>query len=205
MMRTFKQRVLVTLAATLLGGSCGTLVGYLVGCAVALRVAEGSLKTYATKTIREAEASSAESRKLLATMNASQFSFCSDAEIAWFRSLIYKSENLKEAGRIRDGKVECSATLGRLAQPIQAPAPDFSQPDGTQVYRKLAPFKTGDLPVISLQLSDSYVVFSPYPQLHREFPPVHYTSTGKDDPSHHPTRQLAVSRQPSWQVLTTDG
>lgn len=205
MMRTFRQRVLVTLAATLLGGSCGTLVGYLVGCAVALRLAESSLKGYATQTIREAEASSAESRGLLATMNASPYPFCSDAEVAWFRTLIYNSENLKDAGRMHNGKIQCSATLGRLNKPIQAPAPDFSQQDGTKVYKGLSPFKMGNLTVVSLQLGDSFVVFNPYAQLRREFPPVHYTSTGKDDPSRQPIRELGVSHEPSWQVLTTDG
>jgi len=200
-MRTLKQRVLVTLAATLLAGSCGALAGYLAGCAVAVRRAEGSLKSYATRAIGEAEAASAESRRLLSTMNASSFSSCSEAEIAWLRNLIYQSENLKEAGRMRDGKVECSATLGRLTQPIQVPAPDFSQQDGTKVYKRFAPFQMGDLSVAGLQLGDSYVVFSPYPQLHRELAPIHFTSTGKDDPS----RLSGTLQEPGWQVLTTNG
>jgi sensor c-di-GMP phosphodiesterase-like protein len=181
------------------------VVGYLVGCAVAVRMAERSLKAYATRTIGEAEAASAESRTLLSTMNASPYSFCSDAEVAWFRSLIYQSENLKEAGRIRDGRVECSATLGRLDKPIQVPVPDFSQQDGTKVYKRFAPFQQSDLPVVGLQLGDSYVVFSPYPQLHREFPPVHYTSTGRNDPSRQPIQLLGVAHMPSWRVLTSDG
>jgi sensor c-di-GMP phosphodiesterase-like protein len=204
-MRTLKQRVLVTLAATLLAASCGTLVGYLVGCAVAIHIAQVSLKSYATRTLEEAKVASAESRSLLATLNASAYAFCSDAEIAWYRKLIYRSEYLKEAGRMRDGKVYCSATLGRLDQPIQAPAPDFSQQDGTKVYKRFAPFEIGDLTVVSLQLGDSYVIFSPYPQLHREFPPIHYTSAGRNDPSQRPIRLIGVSREPSWQVLTTDG
>ncbi len=142
-MRTFKQRVFVTLAATLLAGACGTLVGYLIGCAVAVRMAESSLKTYATQTIKVADASSAESRRLLKTMNTSQFPACSDAEVAWFRSLIYQSENLKDAGRMRDGKIECSATLGRLNQPIQVPASNFSQQDGTKCLLGIGPIQSG--------------------------------------------------------------
>ena len=205
MMRTLKQRVLVTLAATLLAGTCGIVVGYLVGCAVAVRVAKGSIEASATRTIQEAEVASAESRTLLSTMNASPFSFCSDAEVAWFRNLIYQSENLKEAGRIRDGKVECSATLGRLDKPIQVPAPDFSQQDGTRVYKRFAPFQLNNLPTVGLQLGASYVVFSPYPQLHRELPPVHYASTGRSDPSQQPLQLLGVADAPSWQVLTSDG
>jgi sensor c-di-GMP phosphodiesterase-like protein len=205
MMRTLKQRVLVTLAATLLAGMCGKLLGYLVGCALAIHIAQGSLESYATRALEEAKMASAESRALLATMNASQYAFCSDAEIAWYRTLIYRSEYLKEAGRMHDGKVYCSATLGRLDQPILAPAPDFSQQDGTKVYKRFTPFQMGDLNVVSLQLRDSYVVFSPFPQLHREFPPIHYTSTGRNDPSQQPIVLVGVLQEPSWQVLTTDG
>jgi sensor c-di-GMP phosphodiesterase-like protein len=205
MMRTLKQRVLVTLAATLLAGMSGKLLGYLVGCAVAIHIAQGSLESYATRAIDEARIASAESRALLATMNASPYVFCSDAEVAWYRKLIYRSEYLKEAGRMRDGKVECSATLGRLDQPIQAPAPDFSQQDGTKVYKSFTPFQMGDMAVVSLQLGDSYVIFSPFPPLHREFPPIHYTSVGRNDPSGQPVRLFGVSQEPSWQVLTTDG
>jgi sensor c-di-GMP phosphodiesterase-like protein len=205
MMRTLKQRVLVTLAATLLAGMCGKLLGYLVGCAVAIHIAQGSLESYATRALAEAKIASAESRALLVTMNASPYAFCSDTEIAWYRKLIYRSEYLKEAGRMRDGKVECSATLGRLDQPIQVPAPDFSQQDGTKVYKRFTPFQMGDLSVVSLQLGDSYVVFSPFPQLHREFPPIHYTSVGRKDPARQPIQLVGVSQEPSWQILTTDG
>ena len=204
-MRTLKQRVLVTLAATLVAGAFGTLAGYLVGCAVALHLTEDTLRTYADRTIKEAEDASRESRSLLATLNGSPYSLCTDAEIGWLRRLIYQSEYLKEAGRVKDGKVACSATLGRLDQPIQMPVPDFSQQDGTSVYKRFTPFEMGNLPTVALQLRNSYVIFSPFPQLHREFPPMHYISTGRNDPSHHPVLVEGPSSQPSWEVLTTDG
>ena len=205
MMRTLKQRVIVTLAATFLAGMCGTLLGYLMGRAVAIHIAQGSLESYAARTLAETKNASAESRSLLATANASPYAFCSDAEMAWYRKLIYRSEYLKEAGRIRSGKVECSATLGRLDRPIQVPAPDFSQQDGTKVYKRFTPFQMGDLNVVSLQLGDSYVVFSPFPRLHRESPPIHYISVGRNDPSRQSIRLVGVTEAPSWQVFSTDG
>jgi sensor c-di-GMP phosphodiesterase-like protein len=205
MMRTLKQRVLISLATTVFAGACGILGGYLVGRAVALNVAEGTLNALAARTMKEAEAASAESRTLLATLNASPLPFCSDAEIAYFRELIYRSEYLKEAGRIRDGKVDCSTTLGRLAQPIQVAAQDFSQQDGTKVYKRFFPFEMGDLEVVGLQLGEAFVVFSPYPRTHREFPPMHYISTGRNDSSHDAIRLAGVTPERGWQVLTTEG
>jgi sensor c-di-GMP phosphodiesterase-like protein len=181
------------------------LAGYLAGRAVALHLAEGMLRTYAARGLSEADTASRESRTLLATLNASPFAFCSDAEIGYFRELIYQSEYLKEAGRMRDGRIYCSATLGRLNQPMAVAKPSFSQADGTKVYKRFAPFKVGELTVAGVQLGDAYVVLNPYPRTHREFPPMHYTSTAKDDPLRQSNWLAGASPQPSWAVLTTDG
>ena len=177
MMRTLKQRVLLTLAATLIAAACGVAAGYSLGRAITLMLAGGKLQQAAARTIAEADASSLEARVLLNTMNASPYPYCSDAEIAYFRNLIFASEYLHEAGRMRGGKIECSATLGRLPQPLAEDNPDFSQSDGTKVYKKFPPFKVGNLSVLSLQLGDSYVIFSPYIETHRAAPPIRYIST----------------------------
>jgi sensor c-di-GMP phosphodiesterase-like protein len=205
MMRILKQRVLVTLVATLLAGACGTLAGYLAGCAVAIHLAKGTLKAYAARTIQESEVASRESRALLAALNASPYSFCSDAEVAYFRELVYQSQYLKEAGRIRNGKVQCSARLGRLNQPIQVAKPDFSQQDGTEAYWDFSPFQIAGLRVVSLKLGESFVVFSPFTRLHREFPPIHYTGTARDNPDRQSTVLTGQVADATWAALTADG
>jgi sensor c-di-GMP phosphodiesterase-like protein len=183
MMRTLRQRVLITLAATLVAAACGVAGGFVLGRAITLRLTGARLRQSAERTIAEADTSSRESRALLNTMNASPYPYCSDAEIAYFRNLIFASEFLKEAGRMRDGKIDCSVTLGRLDRPIAQLKPDFSQADGTKVYKNFAPFKVGNLTVVSLQLGDSYVIFSPYIETHRASAPVRYISVASDDPS----------------------
>jgi sensor c-di-GMP phosphodiesterase-like protein len=205
MMRALKQRVLVTFVATLVAAAFGLLAGYWIGREIALRLTESKLKQYATLTMKEADASSRESRTMLAAMNASTFSYCSEAEIAWFRKLLFQSEYLKEAGRMRGGRIECSATLGRLAQPVAQPQPGFSQMDGTKVYKGFAPFRVDDLTVVSLELGDSYVIFSPYIEARRGSPPLYYISTATDDPSRQSVRLKGAPAQANAAILTSDG
>ena len=84
---------------------------------------------------------------------------------------------------MHDGMIECSAAFGKPAQPRGQFQPDFIQQDGTQIYTNLAPYRNSDLTVLVLQLSDSYVVFTPFSRMHLESPPMHYTETVTDSPS----------------------
>ena len=204
-MPSFRRRVFLTLTATAIAAGCGALGGYLLGRAMTLRLAENNLNEYATRTISDQDAGSQDSRAVLAAMMASPYAPCSDAEIAYFRKLIFHSEFLKEAGRIRDGKIECSATLGRLERPIAQPAPDFSQTDGTKVYKKFALFGAGDPTVLALQLDDLYVTYNLLPERMRNPLPIHYIGSGSNDPS----LQSGWLRHPwphaSRSFLTRDG
>jgi sensor c-di-GMP phosphodiesterase-like protein len=163
--------------ATILGAACGALAGYLLGGVLTLKRTEIRLEQSAERTMVEADASSREARAILAELNTSPYPYCSDAEIAYFRDLLFQSEFLKETGRMRDGKIECSATLGRLKRPATQYAPDLAQPDGIKVYIDPAPLIMGDKTVIGLQLGDSYVVLSPYLETHRAALPIRHAST----------------------------
>ena len=112
-MRTLYQRVLVTLMSTIVLAAAGGLGGYLLGHAYAIRQAESRLDQYANRILLETIASTSESRAMLATMNGSPYPLCSDAEIEYFRQLIFQSQFLKAAGRMHDGHIECSTTSGR--------------------------------------------------------------------------------------------
>src|SRR5215467_12868618 len=119
-MRTLYQRVLVTLVSAVVLAAAGALCGYLVGHAFALRQAEYRLDQYANRVLMETVTSTAESRAMLATLNSSPYAFCSDAEIEYFRQLIFQSQFLKAAGRMRNGQIMCSTTAGRSSYPATA-------------------------------------------------------------------------------------
>jgi sensor c-di-GMP phosphodiesterase-like protein len=205
MMRTFKQRVLVALLVTIVATICGSGMGYWLGRFLTLRQAESRLDQYAMRIREAGEASSSESRSLLATLNASPYPYCSDAEIAYFRDLLLRAEYLRDAGHIRNGKIDCSAMMGRPAQPLVLPQPDFLQMDGIKAYRNITPSKTDHRKQLGVQLGDSFVVFSVYILKHLKSPPMHYTITVRNAPDQ-PAGRLSDGLAPApAQILTQEG
>jgi sensor c-di-GMP phosphodiesterase-like protein len=162
MKHTLKQRVMMTLAATAIAATVGSAAGYLIGRASALKVAEARLTRDATYFVMQGDAFSDESRALLATLNASPYPFCSDEEIGYFRKLIFRSKYLRDAGRMRGGRLACSATMSRAELPVEQFKPDLTQPDGTLLFGNLPLFRVGNLRGALLQLGDSYVVYAPH-------------------------------------------
>ena len=179
-MRRPSQRLVVILLTTLLGVTLGAAAGYWMGRDLTLRQAMTRLNQFAQRSTIEGDRTTAEARTVLATMNASQNAFCSDAEIAGFRKLVYASRYLKEAGRIRDGRIACSATLGRTEAAQLRVTPDFTQKDGTLVYRNLPMFKVGDETTIAVQLGESYIVYNPYLPPVPAWSTMHYIVTDMD-------------------------
>ena len=180
MKRAIKKRIGVTLAITLLAGAMGAWLGYLTARAVALSLAEIRLERYATRLMEDGEAASSELRTVLAALSASPYKFCSAQEISYFRALIFESEYTKDVGRMRNGRIACSASLGIPRIPAMVPDPVFHQPDGSKVYVNLAPYQERPESVVALQMNESYVVFTPLTRMHLEPAPMHYTETEVD-------------------------
>jgi sensor c-di-GMP phosphodiesterase-like protein len=188
-MRTLFQRTAVPFVSTVVLAATGILGGYLLGRSLVLRRAEMRLDQYASQILTEAANSTRESRSVLAKMNASPYPFCSDAEIAEFQQLIFSSQYLKAAGRMRGGEVACSTTLGRAAGPQTQTEPMISRRDGTKVYRDLPPFRVSDKSVISVQLGESFIVYNPYHFSSLTALPMHY-AVAAIDPSNRQSGQM---------------
>jgi sensor c-di-GMP phosphodiesterase-like protein len=182
--RIGKHRLLVILAVSVAAMAGGAGLGFLLGRMLAAQQAETRLQQYASRIMADGEASTGELRTVLAAVGASPHSYCSDAEIGYFRALIFESEYLKDAGRMRDGKILCSAALGRAALNREQFTPVFTQQDGTIVYKNLPPYqKNSDLTTITLQLGGAFVVFTPLTRMHLEAAPMHYIETLTDSPT----------------------
>jgi sensor c-di-GMP phosphodiesterase-like protein len=190
MMHSLKQRVQVTLMATVVAAACGALAGYCAGREIVLRLAEARLREYAARLVDAGEASTAEAHTLLAMLNASPYSYCSDAEIAHFRNLNFQAQYLSDAGRMRDGKIDCSASMGRLLQPLALPKPDYTTQDGTRVYVNLTPPHTDNVRRLGLQQGESYVVLSSHILAHLGTNAAQYSFTVIDS-SGRPVGRLA--------------
>lgn len=144
--------------AVILLAVCGVAVGCLLGCAVALVEANHSLEDSAEAAAAHENAALAEAQGVLQAMQGARGGICSDAEIANFRRLVFGSDYVKDAGRIRGGRIECSAVSGhpaRAAGPFKA---DFRLKDSTQAYRDLSAMEIPGLRRAALRLGSAYVV-----------------------------------------------
>ena len=161
-MRTPIQRVFLTLAATLVAAVCGMLMTFVLESVLVFESAEGRLGQDSVQLLREVSAILNESHSVLRTMNASQAGFCSDAEIASFRKLLFASQFLRDAGRIRNGRIECSAVLGRENLPQKQYSPAAAMPDGSSLYSDISPYQPHEMGAMGQQIGDSYVVLDSY-------------------------------------------
>jgi sensor c-di-GMP phosphodiesterase-like protein len=162
MRHTPKQRKLITLIATTIAAVIGASGGYLIGRALTLRLAENKLSQDVTSVVALENAFSEEARAMLVTINASPYPFCSDAELAYFRKLVYRAEYLSDAGRMHNGTLACSAVMSRADLPKAQYKPDYVQPDGTRVFGDVPLFRDGKSRGILLQQGESYVVYAPH-------------------------------------------
>jgi sensor c-di-GMP phosphodiesterase-like protein len=168
----------------ILGGTTpGIVGGYVSGRLCSVRAARDQAGQDAGRVLEESEASGEELRTTLATVDASPYPACSDADIGVLRALLYDTEYAKDAGRMHEGKILCSANLGRAWRGFTAARPTFVQRDGSLLYRELAPYEGREPPAVTLGMGDAYVVFTPTTLLQAESAPLHFTETVIDAPT----------------------
>jgi sensor c-di-GMP phosphodiesterase-like protein len=199
------KRVLIAVLAMALGAACGVAAGFVFGRMLTLRHAQMRLKPYCDRVMHEGEISAMESRSVLAQINASTYPFCSDQEIAWMRMRIFQSEYLKEAGRIRGNRIQCSTSLGRVQKPLPEAIPDFTQPNGIRLYRNLAPFLIPGQNVIAVQMDESFIVYNPWNLKDLGSVPMHFTVTEHDATSQRTGRLVGEQSGATESILLKEG
>jgi len=204
--RTVKQRAFIALAATLIGAACGVLCGVWIGREITLLLVMRGLRREAARNIDECDTYARDVHAALYAMNASRYPHCSEEDMEFLRSLLYHSIFLKEIGRIRDNKIDCSTTL-RPQPPsgIALPKPDSIGTDGVKVYRNSALFRLPNTTMNALRAADSYVVLYPYYESLRERNAVRiWNTTVGGAEKYMPIPEAGGGVQPSEEQLTTN-
>lgn len=105
-------------ALVLAGAGLGTVAAWSVAHLLELRAGQAELTRYAQHLQEKADTLALEVRTTLsATIPNDNLPFCSDQELAFMRRIVYDSPHLKDIGRNRGGRLECTAAIGRLAPP----------------------------------------------------------------------------------------
>lgn len=188
-MRSLKHRVLITVAATLIAAALGTAMAYVLTRVVVLWMAQRRVAEGAELVQREVKEYDREAYAVLDAMNGSSAPVCSDADIGLMRKLLMRGELLHDAGRIRGGRIECSANLSRAEIPATEFKPRLILADGTSYYRNMTPYPIGSTYRASVQREDSYVVYggwtSSYLSRYMEESPIHFAIVVVDSSSGH--------------------
>jgi len=204
-MRTARKRIRVTLAATVLAITCGASGGYLLGVELALKLAKQQLQRDAERLIAEENATLKETFDTMMRMNSSPFPYCSEAEMAYFRRLLFQTDFLRDGGRMRGGKIDCSTTLSAADLPAAPMKPAYSMPGGTNVYVVTGPLQIRDQPTLGLQFKDLYVVINSGAGRRVDSTTLPFIMTLKPAPSSNPGRLLSTTPEPEDAVFTTEG
>jgi sensor c-di-GMP phosphodiesterase-like protein len=203
-MSTLKQRVSGVVGVMLLTGVCGALAGYWWGRDFTLRHMTGKLDQYAERIRTGGDVSSAEGRAVLDELNASTDPYCSDAEIEHFRKLIYASEYLKDGGRVRNGRIDCTAMLGRVTGADARLGQGVTRADGTRFYRDMDLFRIQGQMAPAVEKGNALIVYSPFNRKEFQSSSMHYTVTNRGGDNGQ-TRLLGDLPLTGNAILTTEG
>jgi sensor c-di-GMP phosphodiesterase-like protein len=139
--------------------TAGVVAGLVMGCVLAIPFAESHLQKYLDRVAAQEGSSIKEAHDLLAVLQRSAYAPCSDPELNYFRELVFRSDSLKDAGRMHDGRIECSATAGRPAKALGQFTAGPTLADGTVAYSNLIPIHDENLKRSGMQLGNAFVVF----------------------------------------------
>jgi sensor c-di-GMP phosphodiesterase-like protein len=204
-MSTLKQRLPGVVGIMLLACVCGALAGYWWGRDFTLRQMLGRLDQYALRIRVEGDKSSSEARAVLDELNASADPYCSDAEIAHFRKLIYASQYLKDGGRARNSKVDCTAMLGRVTAGDIELGQGVERGDGTRFYRDVSLFRIPGQTVIAVEKDSALIVYNPFNLKALQASGMHYTVSNRGGESGQGRRLVGELPQTRDAILTTEG
>jgi sensor c-di-GMP phosphodiesterase-like protein len=148
-------RVIVA-AITVLGAT----LGFVLGCELAIPLAKFQLRNYLGRVVAQDNASLNEAHTVLDSSRHSAFPPCSDAELSFFRDLVFHADYLRDAGRIHLGKVECSASASRPSQPIGQYKAGQALQNWTAAKGALIPIRNASLKTAGMQQEGFFVIFS---------------------------------------------
>jgi sensor c-di-GMP phosphodiesterase-like protein len=205
MKRTLKQRVLITMVATMVAAACGFLAAYWIGREIALRLTASKLSGEAVLALDESAEFSRDAHAAVVAMNNARNPDCSSEDLQFLHNILYRSYLLKEIGRLHGNRIACSTTLEHMHSAAELPKPDSIGNDGVKVYRDPPGFRLPDAPVTILQDGDTYVVLNMQINNLRNHAPVRILTTVIGPVQNQPEAPAGSSAQPTRLQLTSNG
>ena len=192
---------ILTFALALSGG----LAGYFLGCRAVFWESVFRLDRNSKLLVAQNDASLGEASKVLDSLNHSGFTTCSDGEIGYLRDLVFRSVSLKDAGRIKGNKIECSAASGRSDRSILTMSTGSTHATGGFIYYNLKHSAKSRQNRAALQLGNAFVVFDSGESLNQNVDPFRSAMTVKNSNDMQTDHAPSHTSKSDILPVTTDG
>ena len=118
------RRMLPEVGLVLCGIGLGVVLADSIAHAIRLQEGRAELKDYALRLVKAGDMLGDEDTQAITAVTNDHLPFCSDKEIEFLRAYVFHSAHVRDLGHTKDGKLYCSAGVGRLAVPAPTLAPD---------------------------------------------------------------------------------
>jgi sensor c-di-GMP phosphodiesterase-like protein len=146
-----------------------------MGRTILLRAASQALSGYAGDMVGQSDKYDAVMAAVFDQLNHSTAPFCSPQEILQLKSLTFQAIGLKDVGRVRNGRLYCTAFLGLLAHSSASPPVTSVMPDGEKVSTNVPlPLLGNSRKGTIVTSGDTNVVLSPNRYEHWDRPHVRF-------------------------------
>jgi sensor c-di-GMP phosphodiesterase-like protein len=128
----FRKRA-AEVALLLSGAVLGGVIALGAGRLVELNTGRAQLGNYAGHLISQADQVVRETRDAVDVVLADRLPFCSDEELSYLRKWVYNATRVRDLGRVKDGHLQCTTSLGRL-NPTVATTPGDIVINGRKLF-----------------------------------------------------------------------
>ncbi|SDP89221.1 sensor c-di-GMP phosphodiesterase, contains CSS-motif sensor and EAL domain [Phyllobacterium sp. YR620] len=174
MKRIVKSQYL-TMVACMMAGVLGGVLASAGAKMIALNAARGQVAQYADNLAQRAEAITRETDTTLEQANQIVGVPCSQPDLANLRRIAFSARYVKDMGRVIDGRLMCTTSIGAIDPPLLVGRPDFIGDRGRRIWVKvplaLAPGIIGTI----IESGNANAVLSPGAFLDLEFRPFRYS------------------------------
>ncbi|MDR6635446.1 sensor c-di-GMP phosphodiesterase-like protein [Phyllobacterium sp. 1468] len=163
------------MAACLIAGVLGAVLAFAGARVLALNSARDEVTSYVDNLARRAEAIARETDATLEQANQIVGVPCSQPDLGSLRRIAFNARYVKDVGRVVDGRLTCTTSIGAIDPPLLVGEPDFIDERGRRIWVKVPLALASGLIGTVIESGNANVVLSPGAFLDLEFRPFRYS------------------------------
>ncbi len=172
MSRSSRQQIFFSRILAIVFIVGGSAAGCMLGRQAVIWESLSKLNQVSKSLVTQNDTALADARHVLESMAGAISPVCTDNDIGRLRDIVFQNANLKDAGRIQENTIRCSANSGRSLRALASLGVLASRTEGELTYYRLKKTIKSDLNRGVLQLGNAFVVVDPGQSLNQDAGPV---------------------------------